>query len=104
MQSKERLSLVANLSGEFCGHLRKRYTHTLVVALSLCLAGQASAGANFTSKDYAVGQEPAAIVVYDFNRDGGSALPDWLCLGCKPRNAPTDRLRPTASTPSRVRT
>jgi uncharacterized repeat protein (TIGR01451 family) len=31
---------------------------------------QASAGANFTSKDYVVGQQPAAIVVYDFNKDG----------------------------------
>ena len=32
----------------------------------------------------------------------GSESPDWLCPGRQPRNAPTDRLCATASTPSRV--
>jgi len=70
MPSKERPCLIANFSGEFSGRLRKRSANALVAALSLFLVARASAGANFSSKDYPVGQEPAAIVVYDFNRDG----------------------------------
>lgn len=70
MRNKERLGLIASFSGEFSVRLGKRSATALVAALSLCLVVRASAGTNFTSKDYAVGQQPAAIVVYDFNRDG----------------------------------
>jgi uncharacterized repeat protein (TIGR01451 family) len=70
MPWKERPSFVANLSSEFPSNRRRCCTHAVVAALSFCLVARASAGANFTSKDYAVGQEPAAIVVYDFNGDG----------------------------------
>jgi hypothetical protein len=33
----------------------------------------------------------------------GSELPDWLCWGRKPRNAPTDRLKPSLPSKSSPR-
>jgi FG-GAP-like repeat len=81
MPRKECASLVANLSGEFAGRLRNRCTHALAAALSFCLVAQASAGANFSSKDYAVGQLPILIVVHDFNGDG---KPDLAVLNAGP--------------------
>ena len=49
---------------------RNRCAYALAALLSFFLVAQASAGANFTSKDYRVGQLPILIVVNDFNRDG----------------------------------
>lgn len=70
MAGKKSTDILTNLSSEGPRRWRKPYTHVLVAALGFCLRARASAATNFTSKDYAVGQEPAAILVYDFNRDG----------------------------------
>ena len=68
MSGKKRPDLLTNLPSS--RRRRKRYTHVLVAALSFCLPVRTSGAANFTSKDYAVGQLPILIVVHDFNGDG----------------------------------
>src|SRR5579864_1823560 len=70
MPGKKLPGLLTNLSSQFSRRRRKSYICVLVYAVSFCLGVRTSAAVNFTSKDYVVGQQPAAIVVYDFNKDG----------------------------------
>ena len=44
--------------------------HSVAAIAFLYLATLASAGADFSSRDYPVGNQPTAILVYDFNGDG----------------------------------
>src|SRR5438477_7779007 len=51
-------------------HDAKKLVRTAALALFLMANPLRSFAADFTSRDYPVGQQPHAVLVYDFNGDG----------------------------------